>query len=343
MQQRTKWIDMAKGIGIILVIIGHISLRPEWLNVFLCSFHMPLFFFLSGITYNGEKHKQFKLLFIKKTQQLLIPYLIFAVVLWLWDVACNVFRVFGRSGNINDCFKSFLGIFLQIRTTDYSIGVWFIPCIFVTFILLFLITKLSKNRKVVYFILSVLAFIIGVLYCTKVNKPLPWGIDAAFVAVFFMAIGNMLRTYLVGDESRASKPKLFMILFINLVLTILFAYLNFTVQGRTVGMWSNSYGNILFFLLGALSGILTIVSFSKILNIRFVTDIGENSIFYYGIHIIILEALTFFTRFVPNIGNKVVDLVVTIVLLLITIVILKILYPFYKRIFNYVLKFVRDR
>lgn len=35
MQQRTKWIDMAKGIGIILVIIGHISLRPEWLNVFL--------------------------------------------------------------------------------------------------------------------------------------------------------------------------------------------------------------------------------------------------------------------------------------------------------------------
>ena len=61
MGKRIEWIDMAKGIGIILVIMGHISFRPESLNVWLCSFHMPLFFFLSGLTYNSTKYSEFKL------------------------------------------------------------------------------------------------------------------------------------------------------------------------------------------------------------------------------------------------------------------------------------------
>lgn len=45
------WLDTAKGIGIILVIIGH-SMFP--MHTLIDSFHMPLFFVLSGLTFSAK-------------------------------------------------------------------------------------------------------------------------------------------------------------------------------------------------------------------------------------------------------------------------------------------------
>lgn len=51
--QRLVFLDIAKAICIILVVIGHYhpDNSPEWYNViwkFIYSFHMPLFMFASG-------------------------------------------------------------------------------------------------------------------------------------------------------------------------------------------------------------------------------------------------------------------------------------------------------
>lgn len=43
--KRLDYIDVSKGFGIILVIVGHISYTPELMGVWLSAFHMPLFFF----------------------------------------------------------------------------------------------------------------------------------------------------------------------------------------------------------------------------------------------------------------------------------------------------------
>lgn len=53
--QRNSQIDVARGIGILLVVFGHCfySLSVP-LNKFVLSFHMPLFFFLSGLTVRPE-------------------------------------------------------------------------------------------------------------------------------------------------------------------------------------------------------------------------------------------------------------------------------------------------
>ena len=50
MQKRIEYIDTAKAIGILLVILGHCKFlyRPE-LGIFIYSFHMPLFFVISGM------------------------------------------------------------------------------------------------------------------------------------------------------------------------------------------------------------------------------------------------------------------------------------------------------
>ena len=61
MQERNVWVDYAKAIGIILVVYGHVARgvfnaglpmdEGEFVLVdsIIYSFHMPLFFFLSGL------------------------------------------------------------------------------------------------------------------------------------------------------------------------------------------------------------------------------------------------------------------------------------------------------
>lgn len=172
--KRYEWIDFAKGIGIILVIYGHIYFRPGWLNVWLCSFHMPLFFFLAGLTFKVEKYQSFAILIRTKFNQLIIPYFIFAFVQWLWTVAKQV--VLAREAlDIGYLCKQFVGIFLQIRTTSFGPGVWFIPCIFCAYILLFLICTFASGSRVRLSISALTCLLIGYYYCTFINLKLPWG------------------------------------------------------------------------------------------------------------------------------------------------------------------------
>lgn len=49
MSTRIEWVDIAKGFGIILVVIGHMVKGNGIVGQYIWAFHMPLFFFLSGM------------------------------------------------------------------------------------------------------------------------------------------------------------------------------------------------------------------------------------------------------------------------------------------------------
>lgn len=66
--------DILKGVGILLVILGHIQI-PYMLKTVIYSFHMPLFFFVSGCFFRPISLREF---LNKKTRQLLIPWAFFA-------------------------------------------------------------------------------------------------------------------------------------------------------------------------------------------------------------------------------------------------------------------------
>lgn len=54
-KERVQWIDNCKGVAICFVILGHTLLtNNSWLIIY--SFHMPLFFFLSGLVCNEKKY-----------------------------------------------------------------------------------------------------------------------------------------------------------------------------------------------------------------------------------------------------------------------------------------------
>ena len=52
---RQNYIDVMRGIGILLVMLGHsIATINEPTNKLILSFHMPLFFFISGCCFTIE-------------------------------------------------------------------------------------------------------------------------------------------------------------------------------------------------------------------------------------------------------------------------------------------------
>ena len=86
--KRLDYLDLAKGIGILIVMLGHFPFYGEphisiQLYDFIFSFHMPLFFIITGIIfgYSRKWEKQtFKELFIKKLKTIIYPYFMLSVI-----------------------------------------------------------------------------------------------------------------------------------------------------------------------------------------------------------------------------------------------------------------------
>ena len=57
-EQRLDYLDIAKGIGITLVVFGHLSQSSEISRILVYSFHMPLFFLISGYLNKGTRTLQ---------------------------------------------------------------------------------------------------------------------------------------------------------------------------------------------------------------------------------------------------------------------------------------------
>jgi polysaccharide biosynthesis protein PslL len=83
-QKRIAYLDVAKGIGILLVVLGHNYVRssvPE-MGRFIFSFHMPFFFLLSGMLFKPDY--PLLVLFKRRFATLIRPYI--AAIILLYSV-----------------------------------------------------------------------------------------------------------------------------------------------------------------------------------------------------------------------------------------------------------------
>ena len=88
-KRRLSWLDMARGIGILLVVTGHVWDRENAATTILYSFHVPLFFIISGILmrYTRQEQRSMKQLTAARVHSLLIPYFFYeAVFVLLWGI-----------------------------------------------------------------------------------------------------------------------------------------------------------------------------------------------------------------------------------------------------------------
>lgn len=100
-KERVGYIDVAKGVGIILVILGHSMYGNVFLKNVIYSFHMPFFFMLSGYFLNFER--SIKSSVQKSFRMLLIPY--FAVCF----IQILLYGIFKREFLVSEFFTALMG------------------------------------------------------------------------------------------------------------------------------------------------------------------------------------------------------------------------------------------
>lgn len=222
--ERLAYLDILKGIGIILVVTGHIYTNTIIFN-WLYSFHMSLFFFVAGWVY---KKKPVLLDLKRRFQTIVIPYFTFGVIILIyWAVLERHFREssMGR-------FESFLGLLRgQYDYLDFNVHLWFLPCFFMTVVIYNVLVNINKRMAYGVVILMSVIFII------KPLPQLPWGLDWVLKYIGFYATGNILAEVHVDklviglwkSDTGLSAPKLIGGMSIILIaINFMLSYFNLT-------------------------------------------------------------------------------------------------------------------
>ena len=131
---RLSWVDNSKAIGIVLVVTGHTVGLGEPVYKYIYSFHIPLFFFLSGFLLKQKHLKTEFFTFAKeKFKVLIIPYLSFWVISYLYWLPTHSMR--GQSSTYSDLslYAPFIGLLYGINETLYpNVVLWFFTALYIT-------------------------------------------------------------------------------------------------------------------------------------------------------------------------------------------------------------------
>ena len=88
MKNRLTYIDTAKGIGIALVVLGHLDKTGQLSREMIYAFHMPFFFFISGLFVSNTKGA--KAYFSDCFKRLYVPFAFFTVLDIVWQLVTQL-------------------------------------------------------------------------------------------------------------------------------------------------------------------------------------------------------------------------------------------------------------
>lgn len=152
---------------------------------------MPLFFIVAGLFLKPGGDVYFK-----RIKSLLVPYFFFAVVTYLywrfWEIK---FRPLDEGFDAN---ARFFDIFLQTGEFKFDVVLWFLPCLFLSTILLNLILTATKNRVIIMFV-CLLWIVAANLYIPDTEYR--W-LKETWCALPFIAVGWLLGEYLPKIETK---------------------------------------------------------------------------------------------------------------------------------------------
>lgn len=265
-KQRFDYIDIARGLGILMVVWAHIML-VGWTHRMIYAFHMPLFFFLSGMVFNRGRYNGFKDFISHRAKRLFLPYAIYSVVTWAFWAT---FR-YVRHDDVDSFFMPLLQTFIAQGSGAFMVhnsALWFIPCLFLTEIIYYFVSRLGHLWSIVIsFGLATLSFILGYIFGDDYWFLLPWNADAALIALPFYAVGNLLIKSFSHEELIKSAASHWIYYLIASIVMMALLYWSATSFGEC-SMGSSSYQcSAWIFIPRAFLGIAWLIAISLLLGI----------------------------------------------------------------------------
>ena len=257
--KRIDWIDVSKGIGIILVVFAHaLTVNTYSWNV-IQQFHMPLFFILSGFLFKEEIISKKYLL--KKIKSLWFPFVIVnAITIIMLSFHQTYLYI----------FKHLIKIFLMLETTDLFGTTWFLQSLFyisiLASILYILLRKYDKNRKIIInFILIAIFMMLGFFIPIK-----SYHISATIMGMAYYLLGYNFKLLDIPNKFFSlSMIKKIVVFIVCILLLFSIAKINF------VSFSKGTYFYSILSVISAISGILlTIMISNKLSKNKLLTNIG---------------------------------------------------------------------
>lgn len=279
MKQRIYWVDTLKGLLIMLVIMGHragdgFSHGLLLSKVYIYSFHMPLFFFLSGYVFK-IKGKSFNEFVRGKIKTLIVPLVFFSLIISIFNYTYyGIVLGYSESYNIESLIHNIIGIGVQSGSGIYKSCRWFLASLFVIQIIMYLIIKILHENIKKIAVFSMVLVVLGSIY-VSIGPNLPWMLDTSLVMLFFFSMG-----YISSVKQWKVDLK---IALLAAVIHLSALWLNYKILGLTVDPMTNRFGNIIYFMAESVGGIIVMIFIAKkIKKCKFVNYIGKNSLVFYG-------------------------------------------------------------
>ena len=234
MKEHIGYYDIAKGIGIFLVVYTHIYVNTDSrLNEIIYAFYMPLFFVVSGLTFKSEEN--IKKYVAKNFYSIMIPYFICSILSFIyWAGFENKFRSEAAKLAVD---KAFCGIFVgSYYWLPFNYVLWFLPVLFTVKVIYGILQNYLQKAGI-----AAAISVCAVLGIRLMNVELVWGINRALRYVVFFAFGVLIKRI----DFRKLKYKTVMWLLLFSLLTIA------CLRGYSMG--------IFYYILGVIGSVATII------------------------------------------------------------------------------------
>lgn len=284
MAKRDIIIDTIKGLCIILVILGHSTWVPEPINHIIYSFHVPVFFLISGMfakVYEDADTLLWRksvIAYVKKCAKLLlIPY--------GWIVAIELLYTLLQTIHYGDtdillhflCSNLWAGDGVISGTyADIDLGpIWFLLALFWAKTIFYVLSVFVRNKVILTLLCASLSFSIVLIHPYFY---LPWCIGRGFEALIYVALGWVMRTY---------PPRPVLCSFAGVTGAMIWMYCIF--YGK-MNMFAFEYNFWLMDVIGAIGAyfllhkIFTIIYNLRLCNFNFLLWCGMNSLIVLCMH-----------------------------------------------------------
>ena len=221
--KRIEWLDTLKLIGIFYIYLGHLGKDAGKLYPFVFSFHVPLFFFISGLFFQipggyKEAINKIKKSFIK----IIMPYLIFSLI----GIIIYTIKWDYSSARI---IEALINVLSGIRNKVPLASLWFLPCLFVIIVFYCLISIKIKNPATI-FLISLLIYCLTPYWFNRMPIHI-FNVDFALNYMAFFSFGVLLSKKIRFDWPsfyEGSKRNLITLIIILSLLYFLYSYQNGT-------------------------------------------------------------------------------------------------------------------
>lgn len=207
MSKRLEYIDIAKGIGILLVVMAHndFALVSPFFYKFIYAFHMPLFFFVSGMFFKADL--PFLTVLRRRFDTLLKPYLFTILLIYFMTLS------FTKVNFDMATMRVIKALYANGHYIDW-VQLWFLPHLFALNLFAFAFYWLMKRSNLPWskWVLLIVIQVVGVLFLgafwpftlSVLGREitlygLPLSIDLVLVSGFFFILGCEVNKSIPGE------------------------------------------------------------------------------------------------------------------------------------------------